>query len=294
MLRNMEAKPVLHTLKFLVPTLCLVAMLTYGLFDQLRNFVFGIFIPQYHYPYSVALSFAQVLVSLLFLNLLHVLDLVSLKPYSRSLGEKMLVPAICLSTHDVLVMWAKASSLYSGLYTQSLLLLPLATVGFSFFLKLPSLPSVHTSVLIFILSGTSFVLTVSHELTSIHPLDYMYAPLTVLLHSVFMTFLAKILEAEHQQPPDSQASMFDIYYAQLVTQGCVLGLLWLLHPDGPWKVLSLSSWHSLLFLGYLLALLLLSMVLNLTIAVSALRISPFAAAVLHSARQIMRPFIHFL
>lgn len=71
----------------------------------------------------------------------------------------MLVPAICLSTHDVLVMWAKASSLYSGLYTQSLLLLPLATVGFSFFLKLPSLPSVHTSVLIVILSGTSFVLT---------------------------------------------------------------------------------------------------------------------------------------
>lgn len=101
----------------------------------------------------------QVLVSLLFLNLLHVLDLVHLKPYSRSLGEKMLVPAICLSTHDVLITWAKASSLYSGLYTQSLLLLPLATVGFTFFLKLSSLPSVHTSVLIVILSGTSFVLT---------------------------------------------------------------------------------------------------------------------------------------
>lgn len=122
----------------------------------------------------------------------------------------------------------------------------------------------------------------------------MYAPLTVLLHSVFTTFLAKILEAEHQQPPDSKASMVDIYYAQLVTQGCVLGLLWLLHPDGPWKVLCHSSWHSLLFLGYLLALLLLSMVLNLTIAVSALHVSPFAAAVLHSARQIMRPFIHLL
>lgn len=59
-LRNMEAKPVLHTPKFLVSTLGLVAVLTYGLFDQLRNFVFGIFIPQYHYPYSVALSFAQV------------------------------------------------------------------------------------------------------------------------------------------------------------------------------------------------------------------------------------------
>lgn len=122
----------------------------------------------------------------------------------------------------------------------------------------------------------------------------MYAPLAMLLHSLFMTFLAKILEAEHQQPPDSQASMFDIYYTQLVTQSCVLGLLWLLHPDGPWKVLSHSSWHSLLFLGYLLALLLLSMVLNLAVAMSALCVSPFAAAVLHSARQLMRPFIHFL
>lgn len=97
--------------------------------------------------------------SLLLLNLLHVLGLVHLKPYSRPLGEKLLVPAICLSTYDVLVMWAKASSLYSGLYTQTLLLLPLATVGLSHCLKLPSLPSVHTSVVVAILSGASFVLT---------------------------------------------------------------------------------------------------------------------------------------
>lgn len=101
----------------------------------------------------------QVLVSLLFLNLLHALGLVHLKPFSRSLGEKVLVPAIGLSTHDVLVTWAKASSLDSGLYPQTLLLLPLATVAFSYCLKVPSLPSVHVSVLTAILSGTSFVLT---------------------------------------------------------------------------------------------------------------------------------------
>lgn len=293
-LRNLEAGLVFRTLNPLVPTFCLVVLVTYGLCDKLRNFVFGIFVPQYHYPYSVALSFGQVLVSLLVLNLLHAVGLVRLKPFSRSLGEKMLVPAIGLSIHDVLVTWAKASSLDSGLYPQMLLLLPSATVGFSYCLKVPSLPSVHISVLIAIFSGTSFVLTVSQELGSIHPLEYMYAPLAVLLHSLSLTFLAKALEAEHHQPPDSQASMFDIYYTLMVAQSCVLGPLWLLHPDGPWKVWRNSSWHSLLFLGYLLALLLLSTVLNLALAVSALCVSPFAAALLHSARQLMRPFLHLL
>lgn len=49
-----------HTLKSLVPTFCLVVVVIYGLADKLRNFVVGIFIPQYHYPYAVALCFAQV------------------------------------------------------------------------------------------------------------------------------------------------------------------------------------------------------------------------------------------
>lgn len=49
-----------HALKQLLPTLCLVVVVIYGLADKLRNFVTGIFIPQYHYPYSVALCFAQV------------------------------------------------------------------------------------------------------------------------------------------------------------------------------------------------------------------------------------------
>lgn len=97
--------------------------------------------------------------TLLFLNLLHVLDLVRLQPYSRTLAEKILVPAVCLSVQDVVVVWAKASSLYCGLHPHILLLLPSATAGFSYWLKLPSLPSVHVSVLIGFLSGTSFVLT---------------------------------------------------------------------------------------------------------------------------------------
>lgn len=49
-----------HALKPLMPTLCLAALVIYGLADKLRNFVGGIFIPQYHYPYAVGLCFGQV------------------------------------------------------------------------------------------------------------------------------------------------------------------------------------------------------------------------------------------
>ena len=43
-----------------VPVLWATLLLTYGLADQLHRFVAGIFIPQYHFPYAVALCFAQV------------------------------------------------------------------------------------------------------------------------------------------------------------------------------------------------------------------------------------------
>nr|XP_019953703.1 PREDICTED: uncharacterized protein LOC109636434 [Paralichthys olivaceus]XP_019953714.1 PREDICTED: uncharacterized protein LOC109636434 [Paralichthys olivaceus] len=280
-----------RALKPLVPVLCLVVVVIYGLADKLRNFVAGIFIPQYHYPYAVALCFGQVLISVSVLNLLHVLDLVPLKCYSRSLGERVLVPAICTSTHAVLATWAQASSVYSGLFPTTLPLLPLLTVGFSFALKLTSLPSLHISVLISILTGTSLVITVSKGVSVIEPLEYMYAPLALILHSVSLTWLAKVSEAERHHSPDAQASIFDIYYAQLVNQSWVLGLLWLLHPDRPWQVLSRGSWHTLLFHGYLLAILLLGMVLNFLVSISALWVSPLSAALLHSARQVVQPFL---
>ncbi|XP_053189262.1 uncharacterized protein si:ch211-248a14.8 isoform X1 [Scomber japonicus] len=283
-----------HMLKPLMPALCLVVAVIYGLADKLRNFVAGIFIPQYHYPYAVALCFAQVLVSLLFLNLLHVLDLVPLKQYSRSLGERLLVPGVCNSIHAVLAMWAKASSSYAGLIPLTMPLLPLLTVGFSFALKLALPPSIHISVLFSILSGTSIVIRASQGLSSVDPLEYMYAPLALILQSLSLTWLAKVSEAENQHFPDAQASIFDIYYTQLVTQSWVLGLLWLLHPDSPWQVLSQGSWHSLLFHGYLFAILLLGMILNFMVGISALCVSPLAAALLHSSRELMLPFIHLL
>ncbi|XP_040906515.1 uncharacterized protein si:ch211-248a14.8 [Toxotes jaculatrix] len=283
-----------HALKPLLPPLCLVVVVIYSLADKLRNFVAGIFIPQYHYPYAVALCFAQVLISLLVLNLLHVLGLVPLKHYSSSLGERVLVPAICNSIHAVLAMWAKANSLYGGLLSLTLPLLPLLTVGFSFALKLASPPSTHISVLISILSGTSLVITAFKGLSSVEPLEYLYAPLALILHSLSLTWLAKVTEAERCRSPDAQASIFDIYYTQLVNQSWVLGLLWLLHPDSPWHVLSQGSWHSLLFHGYLLAILLLGMVLNFLVGISALCISPLSAALLHSARQVAQLFFQLL
>lgn len=283
-----------HALKPLVPTLCLVVVVIYGLGDKLRNFVAGIFIPQYHYPYAVALCFAQVLISLLVLNLLHVLDLVPLKPYSRPLGEKVLVPSISCSVQSVLTMWAKDSSSCTGLFPLLMPLLPLLTAALSYILKLTPPPSTHISVLVSFLSGMCVVVTASRGLSAVEPLEYIYAPVTLTLHSLSLTWLAKVSEAERHHSPDSKASIFDIYYTSLVNQSWVLGLLWLLHPHSPWLVLSRGSWHSLLFHGYLLAILLLGMVLDFLVGIVALSISPLAAATLHSARELIQPFFHFV
>lgn len=277
-------------LKPLVPTLCLLLVVIYGLGDKLHNFVAGIFIPQYHYPYAVALCFGQVVISLLVLNLLHVLDLVPLRSYSRLLGERLLVPSICNSIYGVLAMWAKANSSYSGLLPFVMPLLPLLTMGLSFILKLASPLSVHVYVLISFLSGTSVVITVSHGVSNEEFLVYIYAPLALILCSVYLTSLAKVSEAERHHSPDAQVSMFDIYYAHLVNQSWVLGVLWLLHPDNPWHVLHQGSWLNLLFHGYLLAILLLGMALNFIIGMTVMCFSPLAAAALHSAYQLVLPF----
>lgn len=246
-----------------------------------------------------------------------------LKNYSRSLGEKLLVPAICQSIHDVLAMWANANSSYTGNYPLIVPLLPMITVSFSFFLKLASLPSIHICILISIISGTSLAITgenvkskfdsdvstpqvnllsissfylvaVSQGLAGFEPLEYMYAFLALMLFGLCLNWLVKAAEEESHQPSDTQSSIFDIYYVHLVNQSWILGLLWLLHPDNPWQVLSHSSWHSLLFHGYQLAILLLGMVLNFVVSTSALCISPLAASLLHSAKSVAQPFFHLL
>ncbi|XP_061601714.1 uncharacterized protein si:ch211-248a14.8 [Cololabis saira] len=284
----------IYALKPLIPTFCIGIVVIYDLADRLRNFVAGIFIPQYHYPYAVALCFAQVLVSLLFLNVLHVLGVVPLRHYSRCLGERLLLPSVCNSVQGVLVMWARARSTTTGLFLYTVPLLPLVTVCFSFALKLAPPPSKYSSYLISFLSGMFIIITVSKDLPSIEPLEYLYAPLALILHSLSLVVMATVSEAERHHPPDAQASVFDIYHVQLVNQSWVLGLLWVLHPESPWHVLRRSSWRTLLFHGYLLALLLLGMLLNFLIGISALCISPLAGALLYSARQMIQPFYQLL
>lgn len=110
-----------------------------------------------HYNSLYFHDLLQVLITLLVLNLLHVLDVVPLKRYSRSLGEKVLVPSIGISTHAVLAMWAKANSSHISLFSLTQPLLPIATVAFSFCQKLASPPSLV--VPISILSGTSLLVT---------------------------------------------------------------------------------------------------------------------------------------
>uniref|UniRef100_A0A3Q2Q4M6 Si:ch211-207n2.7 n=1 Tax=Fundulus heteroclitus TaxID=8078 RepID=A0A3Q2Q4M6_FUNHE len=259
-LKNLSSN---HALKPLIPTFCFLVVIIYSQADKLRNFVAGIFIPQYHYSFPVALCFTQV--SKLQYSCFQLIS------YSRSLGERLLLPAICNSVHSVLVTWAKASSPYTSLFFFTVPLLPLLTG------------------LLYLLSAFSFFLsTASKGISGNEPLEYFYAPLALILHSLSLIGLAKVSEAERHQPPDVQASVFDIYYAQLVNQSGVLGLLWVLHPDNPCEVLRLSSWRNLLFHGYLLAIVLLGMVLNFFVCISALCVSPLAAALLYSARYMTR------
>ncbi|XP_077586028.1 uncharacterized protein LOC144205494 isoform X2 [Stigmatopora nigra] len=275
--------------------LCAVVFFLYGLADQLRSFVAGVFLPQYHYPYAVALSFGQVLLSLFFLNLLHILGVASLKPFNRAVAERLLVPAVCSSVRAVLAMWAEANTWHAGLYPLVWRLLPLVTVGLGCVLKVTASLSGHTFVLLSVLTGSSLLFTASRGISVMEPLEYLYAPLAVILQALTLTWSSKAYESDHSGPPPAnRSSALDFYYNLVVNQCCLLGLLWTLHPDSPHLVLSRASWHSLLFHGYLLAILLLGMLLEFAAVMSALSISPLAGALLHSARELVHPLLQIL
>ncbi|XP_056148358.1 uncharacterized protein si:ch211-248a14.8 [Lampris incognitus] len=193
-----------------------------------------------------------------------------------------------------MAMWARANSSNTGLFAVTTRLLALLTIGWSHGLKLAVPPSSHITVIIAILSGISVIITASQGLPDMDLMEYIYAPLGLIFHSLALTWIAKVSEVEHCHSPEARVSVFNVYYTHLVNQSLVLGPLCLLHPDGPRQVLSHSSWHSLLFDGYLLAILLLGMMLNLLTGLTALQFSPFAAALLHSARELTQPFLKLL
>ncbi|KAG5266471.1 hypothetical protein AALO_G00232480 [Alosa alosa] len=277
--------------KSLVPILLfcgiLLAMVALSQVDRLRSFVCGIFIPQYHYPYAVPLTFVQVLIISLPLLALHGVGLISLRPYSLRLGERMLVPTVCGSAQAVLELWAKASA-HSGLYPLFTCLLPVLSVVWSRVLSLTAKPSLYQSCLLAGVTLGAITITVAKGIYLVETLEWVYSPLSVLLHSLSLAWMAKVAEAER-----GHLTVFDCHFSLVVTRCMVLGFLCLLHPDGP-RALEEGNWHSLLFLGYLLAILLLGALQHLLIDMTALYFSPLAAALLYAARELARPFYSLL
>ncbi|KAI2654262.1 Solute carrier family 35 member D3 [Labeo rohita] len=100
--------------------------------------------------------------------------------------------------------------------------------------------------------------------------------------------LTKVSQTER-----GHASTFDLYYTLTVTRTLLLGFLCVLHPDGP-KALINGNWHSLLFLGYMLGMLLLGAVQLLFVDVTALYFSALPAAVLHATRELVLPLFRLL
>lgn len=114
-----------------------------------------------------------------------------------------------------------------------------------------------------------------------------YASLSLLLQSVSLTWLAK------SGGDEGGSSLLDVCFSLTANKSLVLGFLCLLHPDGL-RLLSDGSWHSALFLGYLLGLLLLGALQRLLLAVTVLRFSPLAAALLTSGYDLAAPFVSLL
>ncbi|XP_052001829.1 uncharacterized protein LOC127657186 [Xyrauchen texanus] len=277
--------------KPLVPLLlciaALVAVILYALADNLHSFVCRIFIPQYHYPYAVPLAFIQVFLNLLALLALHGIGLIHLKPFSLKLAERLLVPAICGSVQCVLALWAEANS-HSGLYPLIARFLPLVSLcmGHLFVLSMPG--SIHISCLLTAVTFASVSVTACQGLHTMEVLEYVYSPLSLVLHSLSLVWLAKVTQSER-----GHASIFDMYYTLTVSRCLLLGFLCVLHPDGP-KALIDGSWHSLLFYGYMLGMLLLGAVQLLFVDVTALYFSALPAAVLHATRGLMLPLFSVL
>lgn len=133
-----------------------------------------------------------------------------------------------------------------------------------------------------------FLCAVCKGLYAMEPLEFVYSPLSLILHSLSLAWLAKVAQTER-----SNASTFDLYYTLTVTRTLLLGFLCVLHPDGP-KALSQGNWHSLLFWGYMLGMLLLGAVQLLFVDVTALYFSALPAAVLHATRGLVLPLFSLL
>ncbi|XP_048843910.1 uncharacterized protein si:ch211-248a14.8 [Brienomyrus brachyistius] len=269
----------------------LLALTLYSLNAWLYKLLTEIFVSQYRFPYAVQLAFAQALLMLAVLSSLCSLGCLPLQPYSLHLGERLLVPAICQGAHAALALWAQANgaAVLHGLAER---LLPLACTACSHALALTLPLSSHSIVLLAGAVLTSVSLTVMRASLWIDALICLYAVLSVFLHSLSLCWLAKVGEGEAVRG-GRRVSSLDLCFSMTINESLVLGFLCLLHPDGA-PALSGGSWQSLLFLAYLLGVLLLGALQHLLLAIAALRCSPVAAALLHTAQGLAEPLTSLL
>ncbi|XP_026999519.2 uncharacterized protein si:ch211-248a14.8 [Tachysurus fulvidraco] len=265
----------------------LVVVVLYALTDQLHDFVCRIFFPQYHYPYTAPFALIQVLLNILALLGLRCLGLVRLNPFSWRLAERLMVPAVCGAVQYVLALWAQASA-HSGLYPLTGRLLPLFSLAFGHLLGVSKPKPAHFTCLLTAITFTSIGITVYDGVYNMELLEYIYSPLSLVLHSLSLAWLSKVAQIERRN-----ATTSDLYYTLTVTQSVLLLLLCVMHPDTP-KAIAHGSWHTLLFLGYMSAVLLLGSVQVFLVGITALKYSPLAAALLHSARGLATPLINLL
>ncbi|XP_053489163.1 solute carrier family 35 member D3 isoform X2 [Ictalurus furcatus] len=265
----------------------LVVVVLYALADQLHDFVCRILIPQYYFPYTTPLALIQVLLNVLALLGLRALGVVPLNPFSLRLAERLMVPAVCGSVQSVLAMWARASA-HSGLFPLIGRLLPLFSLAWGHLLGVSKPNSAHFTCLLTAITLTSIGITAYEGVYDVEPLEYFYSPLSLFLHSLSLAWLSNVAQTERDH-----ATTFDLYYTLSVTQSALLVLLCVLHPDTA-RAITHGSWHTLLFLGYLLSVLLLGSVQIFLVNVTALRYSPLTAALLHSARGLAMPLIKLL
>ncbi|KAM9465959.1 uncharacterized protein Hap1MRO34_015172 [Clarias gariepinus] len=262
----------------------LVVVILYALADQLHGFVCRIFIPQYDYPYITPFALIQVLLNVLVLLGLHSLGVVRINPFSWRLAERLLVPAVCGGVQCVLALWSRASA-HSGLYPLIGRLLPLFSLAWGHLLGVKKSNSIHFTCLLTAITFTSIAITVYNGVYNMEPLEYFYSPLSLLLHSLSLAWLSKVARLER-----GHTNIFDLYYNLTVTQSVLLVLLCIMHPDTS-RAVTDGNWHNLLFLGYMLAVLLLGSGQIFLVNLTALRYSPLTAALLHSARELVKPLI---
>ncbi|XP_066549452.1 uncharacterized protein LOC136715939 [Amia ocellicauda] len=277
-------------LKALAPTprygAALLAVVLYSVGKTLYSFLTRLFVTQYHYRGLVQLAFAQMLLTLLAAVALQTLGAVSLQPFSLRRGEQLLVPAVGSGVQAVLGLWAEVNA-PGGLFSLTQLLLPLACVGCSHALALTRTPSQHCTALLAGWTLVPLLITVLQVSLWAEPLVVLYSALSVLLHSLSLGWLAKVGE-QQQCEPDGRASALDLHFTLCVDSSLALGLLCLLLPGGL-SELGQGSWHSLLFLGYLLGVLALGALQSLLLSLVALCCSPVAAGVLHTALDLTLP-----